>query len=204
MKPKYSEFYRLGSALVCTTFHADPEQVIPWRANKEFDKAIELERCLSFGEYGDITFPVTFIQDRDYGNKLRDFLPCGVSFYLISERLKALLEDSGVTGWKCYPIELYDKKGNKVEGYHGFSVTGRAGHYKEFETPPVELGYSPKSHGLHFDFDSWDGSDVFQLIPRYIIISTRLADLLMKNRMSGISLARLTEYGDWDKGKRIL
>lgn len=204
MKPMYSDFYSFGKALVMTTCRADTEQELQWIINKEFDKCNELERCLSFGEYGDISFPVIFRQDREYGNKWRDLLPCGISFYLISERFRALLEEYKITGWRCYPIELFDKKGLKVEGYHGFSVIGRAGNIMEFETPPEELGYSPKSFGWHFNMDLWDGSDIFQLSPRGIAITTKLAEVLIKHKVSGIEMARLTDYGDWKKHKRIL
>jgi hypothetical protein len=37
------------------------------------------------------------------------------------------LEENQFTGWKIYPIKLFDKKENEVEGYHGLSVTGICG-----------------------------------------------------------------------------
>jgi hypothetical protein len=123
---------------------------------------------------------------------------------LISDRFKELLEIAGLTGWKSYPIELYDKKGNKVEGYNGFSITGRAGNLYKFDVPPMELDYSPKSAGYYFEYDSWDGSDIFRVFPHVIVITKNFAELLQIHKISGVSIARLTDYGDWSKDKRIL
>ena len=187
---------------MCTTFTARPEIFNHLRSNKEFDKAKALMDSLAFGEYNNI-HPLIWKQDRDYGNKLRDVL--GLSLHLISDRFKNILNESGLTGWKSYPILLYDKKGRQIEGYNGFSITGRAGNIQKFDNPPTELGYSPKSSGCYFDFDAWDGSDIFLVLPGYIIITKKFAEVLLNNKVSGIRLHRLTDYGDWDiRAKRIL
>lgn len=203
MELKYSDFYRFGGALVCTTFTAYPEILIELRSNKEFNKSTALVESLAYGDYDNMPILI-WQQDSNYGNKLRDVLCCGRSLFLISDRLKALLAGHGLTGWKTYPIELYDKKGNRVEGYNGFSITGRAGNLCKFDTPPMELGYSPKSCGWYFEFDKWDGSDIFRVFPHLIVITKRFAEVLLGHKVSGIEIARLTDYGDWSKDKRIL
>lgn len=204
MEPKYSDFYEFGGALVCTTFTAYPENIIQLRGNKKFDKSIEFVESLSYGEYDGSIHPLIWKQDRDYGNKLRDVLCCGRSLYLISDRFKNLLNKSGLTGWKSYPIVLYDKKDRLIEGYNGFSITGRAGNIGKFEFPPMELGYSPKSKGCYFKFTEWDGSDIFRVLPHHVIVTKQFAEVLQNHKISGVEIDRLTEYGDWSKTIRIL
>lgn len=200
-------FFNFTGALVSTTFSASPELVNDYRARKEFLKSITLQMNLCYGEYGDLDFPIVYRQCKDsYGKKkMRDVLNPGfIHLPLISDRLKDLLEESEITGWRCYPIELYDKKGNKVCGYNGFSIIGRAGTVVELENPPYELGYSPNSYGYSFDLNTWDGSDIFRGLPNHIIVTEKLADILLKNKISGICLTRLTDCGDYKKSKRIL
>ncbi len=206
MKPTYSDFYSFSGALINTTFASTPEMWDKYIADKEFDKAHNYQWALCYGDYGDITFPVIYHQKKyNYVKKSRDVINPGfIHLMLISDRFKNLLEENEITGWQTYPIELYDRRGNPVEGYHGLTVIGRAGDMLTFDTPPEELGYSPKSHGCYFDVDLWDGTDIFQVRPNYILITSRLANLLIKNKISGISLCRLTEYGEWGKVQRIL
>lgn len=188
---------------MCTTFTARPEICLQLRAKKEFAKSKEFTDLLAYGDY-DNMLPLIWTQDDNYGNKLRDVLHCGQSLYLISDRLKNILEESGLTGWKSYPILLYDKKGRQIEGYNGFSILGRAGNLCKFDIPPVELGYSPKSDGYYFEFDAWDGSDIFRIFPHLVVITKRFAEVLLNYKVSGIEIYRLTDYGDWSKGTRIL
>src|ERR1700678_3180654 len=78
------------------------------------------------GNYEGIDFPITFKQE--YGKKLYDILDTGYAgFFLISERMRKILEENNLTGWKVFPIKLYDKKGNEIVGYHGFSAAGHSG-----------------------------------------------------------------------------
>ena len=203
MEQKYSDFYEFGGALVCTTFTARPEICLQLRENKEFAKSKEFTDLLAYGDY-DNMLPLIWKQDRNYGNKLRDVLYCGQSLYLISDRFKSILNESGLTGWKTYPILLYDKKGSRIDGYNGFSITGRGGNMHKFDSPPIELGYSPKSDGYYLKFEAWDGSDIFRVFPHHIIITKRFAEALITHKVSGIDIDRLTDYGDWSKSKRIL
>lgn len=76
------------------------------------------------GDYKGIDFPVVFKQE--YGKIFNDILGTGhAGFYLISNRMKTILEENNLTGWKVFPIKLYDKKNNEIIGYHGFSAAGR-------------------------------------------------------------------------------
>ena len=44
------------------------------------------------------------------------------NLYLISARMKAILEENGLTGWQTFPIKLYNIEGHEIIGYHGFSI----------------------------------------------------------------------------------
>lgn len=203
MELKYSDFYEFGGAIVCTTFTALPEKFLQLRSNNELDKANEFLDSLAYGDYDNMDL-IIWKQDSNYGNKMRDVLWCSTSLFLISDRFKNILIESGLTGWKSYPILLYDKKGNQIEGYNGFSIIGRGGNMFQHESPPVEFGYSPKSLGYYFEFSEWDGSDVFRVFPHHVIISQRFADVLINHKISGVEIDRITDYGDWRKSKRIL
>ena len=149
MELRYSDFYEFGGALVCTTFTARPEKFLQLRSNNELDKANEFINSLAYGDYDNIA-SIIWKQDSNYGNKLRDVLECGTSLFLISDRFKNILIESNLTGWKSYPVLLYDKKGNQIEGYNGFSIIGRAGNMYRLETLPVEAKHSPNSRGYFF------------------------------------------------------
>ena len=177
------KFFKFAGALVSTTFSAEPELMSDYKAKKEYLKSHNLQMALCYGEYGDLKFPIVYRQCNDhYGKKMRDVLNPGyIHLPLISNRFKNVLEESEITGWQCYPIELYDKKGNKICGYNGFSIIGRAGNMVELDNPPIELGYSPNSYGYSFDLNTWDGSDIFRCLPNHILITEKMADILVKN-----------------------
>ena len=185
-------------------------------------RAEEFERCLSVGEHGsggrfysklilgnykDVQFPVVFyeLKGGSSGKRMRDILDTRYPpLYLISDRFKVILEESGITGWKSYPIALFDKRGNPVEGYHGFSITGRAGKMEMFDQLPLEYGYSADADGYYFDVETWDGSDLFNTEgTQFIIASERFIKVLVENKITACDYCRLTDYGDWSKTKRI-
>lgn len=201
------DFYVFDSCGYGTTFAATAE---------------EFERCLSVGEndlggcfysklilgdYKDIQFPVVYneIKGGSSGKKMRDILDTRYHpLYLISDRFKNILEESGIIGWKSYPIALFDKKGNPVEGYSGFSISGRAGKMQKFDQPPLEYGYSANARGYYFDIETWDGSDLFNTEGTWFILATeRFIRVLVKNKITACDYCRLTDYGDYSKIKTI-
>lgn len=83
---------------------------------------------LLYGQYDSFDMPVIFQQKKSYGGKkFTDFLNTGYGSNLrpISDKVLEILIDNNITGWKTYPIQVFDKKGNEVPGYHGFSIIGR-------------------------------------------------------------------------------
>lgn len=154
---------------------------------------------LILGEYKGIDFPVLFKQER--GKNWDDILTTGwPGLYVISDKLKMVLEENNLTGWKTYPIKLTDKKDNEILGYQGFSITGRC--------DPIDYGKSQiikkqireggpfwnYYRGIYIDLDKWDGSDFF--LPRGsfgIKVTSKVADLLKKNKISNLFLENLAD-----------
>src|SRR5262245_11871693 len=111
-----NDFFYFGSKLLSSTVQAGP--IVLKQKN-----GLPGSYYLIKGYYEGINFPYVFKQD--YGKKFTDILDTGCAgLFLISENLKKILENNRFTGWKTYPIKLYDKKNNEVSGYHGFSVIG--------------------------------------------------------------------------------
>ena len=118
--------------------------------------------------------------------------------YLISDRMKDLLIDNNITGWKCYDIEMYDKKGNIVPGYNGFSVTGKCYDMVKVDYDNIvedkRRGFLAK--GASFDINKWDGSDIFR-VGGWRIITKRVYELFKKHKITAIEMTRLTDYTSW-------
>ena len=183
-----NEFFDFSSKMVKSTFHADAIG-IPIGAHDD----------LIGGKYTGLDFPVIFMQT--YGHKLTDLLDTGYDpLYLISDRLRSILEENELTGWKCFPIRIFDKKRNEVLGYHGFSITGRCGPIDHKKATIIEKCQIPEwpvrkyYKGLYVGLDKWDGSDFF--IPEksaWPIITKRTADLIKKNKITNIVIQNLAD-----------
>ena len=153
--------------------YSTPTPEIEYCLSSEHDRYQEeenLHHALLTGNTTGLEFPIVFRQQKSYwcgeklGDKLKDVLGTYDSkLFLISDRLKALLEARGFTGWKTYPIVIWNKNKERVSGYHGFSVTGRCGEIDWSKAQIVERDYNfYKCHrGIPIDSDIWDGSDFF-------------------------------------------
>lgn len=200
------DFYTFDSCGYGTTFAAFPERADQLISCNE--RAAAYLSRLILGDYNDIQLPVIYneIKGGSSGKKMRDILDTRYPpLYLISDRFKNVLEECGITGWKSYPIALFDKKGNPVNGYNGFSITGRAGKMQKYDQLPLECGYSVDADGYYFDINTWDGSDLFNTEGSWhIIVNERFIKVLVDNKITACDYCRLTDYGDWRKTKRIL
>lgn len=149
------------------------------------------------GEFEGMAFPVVFQQQ--YKGKFNDILDTGsVSLYLISENMKKVLEDNELTGWKVFPIRLFDLKGNEMDGYYGFSIVGRCGRVSYDQSEIKEKRMVPQGPLFQYykgiSFDRWDSSDFF--IPEktaHIFITKKAAEILKKNKISNMSLVNLAD-----------
>lgn len=184
------KFYTLHSRNYLTTFSAWPEL---WKNAIDnhlcgFHSGRELFDQLAFGDHYPeyIQFPIVFHQEE--GKRMRDVLDMrSVGFFVISDRMKDVLEESGFTGWKTYPIQLYDKKKNLISGYSGFTVTGKGGrvYYPLIEAWNPVLGWNPAS---------WDGSDFFHFEnTRHILITERVMKVLSKHKIDAIDMDPLED-----------
>lgn len=189
------EFYRIDSKLSSSTFQAHSiglDKVL-------FTDNLAAEWHLILGDYSGISFPVIFKQE--YGKKLQDLLDTGwPSLYLISDKMKAVMEENALIGWKTYAVKVLDKQGQTIQGYHGLSITGRCGKIDFRKSEIIEKRLVPNAplgkyyKGLHVGIDTWDESDFF-LPEKYfgIIITGRAAEILKKNKLTNIRLENLRE-----------
>ena len=191
------DLYRFGSIGYSTTLTARPEIFEKALGEGRNDFDTNCHRFLLVGDYEYYTFPIVF---RQYdGKRLRDFLDTGwPPVYLISDRVVSLLKDNSITGWHNYPVKLFDKKGNLIEGYSGFSVLGKGGRFSKF----WERGYNKQtnesfveSRGL-YDISQWDGSDIF-LAHGYIIITERVMKLMKTNKVTAVEYEKLSDLVDF-------
>ena len=149
------------------------------------------------GTYKDVSFPVIFKQSG--GKKICDLIAIeNPKLFLISEQFKTILDKNRITGWVTYPIKLFDKEGNEIFGYYGFSVIGRCGELNFKNCELVEKKLVPHGplcqfyKGVKIDF--WDGSDF--CLPKnstQIIVSPKTAELLKQSKLSNVQLENLAE-----------
>ncbi|MDH8701623.1 hypothetical protein M2138_000970 [Dysgonomonadaceae bacterium PH5-43] len=150
----------------------------------------------------DIETPVNFFHVA--GKKIYDLINIGSAIVvLLSERVINILKENQITGWKSYPAIIYDKQGNIIDNYSVFAVTGRCGpidHYKseEFIKDPYFEGgpYNEMLRGIYPDMEQWDGSDIFTAEggTAYTFMSKKARDLLVKNKITNITLTKTTEF----------
>jgi hypothetical protein len=97
-------------------------------------------------------------------HELTDALFTGfASLLLISQSLQDAMATAGLTGWRTFPVDLYDGE-THIEGkYAGLSFVGRCGPILPPTGPALtdfpQLPSFPRYRGLYFEESSWDGSD---------------------------------------------
>ena len=185
---KYPLIFEFRSRCYGTSLWVSPDLFGQAIKNNDWDRngPRGIHHYLISGDYPDwLEFPVIFHKNPGGpGKKLRDVMdmaypPC----YLISERLKGLLTSNGVTGWKTYPVLVYDNKENEIPGYYGFSVTGRGGKVKY--TNDDILHRTPKE--VLYDIRQWDGNEFFTLHNGGSIWMTeRVYRLLKKEKITAL------------------
>ena len=113
--------------------------------------------------------------------------------------MRDLLIDNNITGWECYEIEMYDKKGNIVSGYNGFSVTGKCNDMVKIDFENIikdkKRDYF-EAKGAMFDIEKWDGSDIFRA-GGWRIITKKVYELFKKHKITAIEMTRMTDYTCW-------
>ena len=149
------------------------------------------------GNYNKISFPVQFKQE--YGTKFKDMLNTGFgSLYLISDKMKAILEQNKLTGWKTFPVEVFDKRGNKIAGYHGFSVIGKCNSTSFDKSEIIEKRLVPEGPTCKYYkgifIEGWDGSDFFCPDEEaWIFVTESAAEKLKENKLTNVQLKSLAD-----------
>ena len=118
---------------------------------------------------GDNPEDQVFIFEEAVGGKLYDVISTGYAgLYLYSDKFVNLLRTHECTGWKCYPVKIYSRYGQSINGYNGVSITGRCGPLINDQSQLVigepRVPGAPASKfwlGLYFDPENWDGSGIF-------------------------------------------
>jgi len=134
------------------------------------------------------------------GSKISDFMHSGLLFIrVISNRVLFILKDNYVTGWKTYPVEVHDRGGNLLPGYHGFSVIGkecrRDRSRSQIITKQAVPGGEPFEvyKGLYFFEEDWDGSDIFLVQNNMIVVTEKVRNLFKKNKVTNVKFIPLEE-----------
>lgn len=188
---KARDFFSFDSKLLSSTFQARPVGL------KNDKNGLPGYLNLIKGNLEGINFPVVFKQDS--GKNLTDILDTGHgSLFLISDHMKNILEENNLTGWRTFPVKLYDKKRNEIFNYHGFSIIGRCSHtsYEKSEIIEKRLiaaGPICKYYKSVF-IEEWDGTDFF--IPnktRHIFITKKAADALINHKITNMLLENLAD-----------
>ena len=187
-----SNFFNFCSKLVSNTFQTSPSGL------KKDSRGISEQLNLVKGKFEGIHFPVLFKQES--GKKMTDILDVGfVGPYLISDRMKLILERHNLTGWKTFPIRLYDKKSIEIFGYHGFSLMGHCAPIDYKKSTIIEKRLVPTGPMCKFYkgvfIDEWDGTDFFSPENTYdLFVTKRAADVLKENKITNLWLTNLSEY----------
>lgn len=138
------------------------------------------------------------------GKNLYDLVGMGYAIiHLLSNRVTNVLKEHQITGWKTYPIIMYDRKGGEIKDYSIFSITGRCGSIdfsrseKFIKDPYVPGGGRAELlKGLYFDLNSWDGSDIFTAEggTAFTFVTKKVRNLLVKYKATNILMTKLPEF----------
>ncbi|MCA9368272.1 hypothetical protein KC887_08535 [Candidatus Kaiserbacteria bacterium] len=142
------------------------------------------------------------IQFRVYqGGQATDFLwTQSVWLTCVSQRTVDLLLKEKISGWSTYLVEVFDRKGDFLPGYHGFAVTGptydldRSRSTLIDKPAPVPGGKGYQVYrGLYFDESHWDGSDMFWIDRAGEAVTERVYQLFKRHKISNVKFTPLNE-----------
>jgi hypothetical protein len=186
--PDYTRFYALGESFGRGAFRVDALGELPGGDPYALTRGeVEPEAPLRFRH--------------DQGSRVEDYIgTTWAVLHLVSDRFLGVLQ--GFSGWRTYPVEIYDRHGEPVPGYHGLAASGRCGPIEdelspvEVLPPPVPEGEAmPHRIGIRFRPETWDGNDVF--CPddgsAWTLMTQEVRDALVAAKITGIDLDRITE-----------
>jgi hypothetical protein len=151
---------------------------------------------------GEVTLrePIRFRHDE--GSRFYDYVgTTWAVLHIVSDRIVDLLRRNGFTGWTMYRVEITDRVGQPITGYHGLAVTGRCGPIDDqlsgiaILPPPVPEGRAMPHHvGMLFRPETWDGSDIFTPAgTAFVFVSEHVRDALAEAQVTNLRMQRLSE-----------
>ena len=197
------ELYKFRPLNGCANFHALPDIVKNAVSEGRFEDARAYwNNLLNYGDLSQYELPIVFRQCTCFGSKIHEINPTnGVSYPIVSDRVISILEDNGITGWKTYPIILYDKHGNRLDGYNGFYVDVMKGMGLDFEPPQDRCDKTTEDWKWivtkrgWLDITNWDGRD-FTRAGWGIIVTERVVKLFKKEKVTGIRFMKYSKKYD--------
>jgi hypothetical protein len=165
--------------------------------SKQINWDISLE--LIVGNYSNVNLPI--VAKQTSGKKWTDILCPSIGLYYVSNRFVNLLKENNITGWQTFPLSVFNKQGEKVEGYRGFSVTGKAGKIDYSKSEIVDRQFVPDGpvckyyKGLSFNESKWDNSDFFILEDTIqTIVTEKVYKIIIENKLTNFELINLVDY----------
>ena len=197
------ELYKFRPLNGCANFHALPEiELDAIREGRLEDARAYWNNLLNYGDLSRYEFPIVFRQSKTFGSKIHEINPSdGVCYPIVSDRVISILENNGITGWKTYPIILYDKHGNRLDGYNGFYVDVMKGMGLDFEPPQDRCDKTTEDWKWivtkrgWLDITNWDGRD-FTRAGWGIIVTERVVNLFKKEKVTGIRFMKYSKKYD--------
>jgi len=135
------------------------------------------------------------------GTRFADLLGTGYAgIYLVSERFAAALSQSQFTGWRILQAAILQPDNKLNSSYGLLSVLGRCGVIDANKSRVVSLpsksptGQSLFRFGYHFDYASWDGTDIF--LPqgtRLTFLTDRVRVALEQANLDNVVLTNINE-----------
>jgi hypothetical protein len=121
---------------------------------------------------------------------------------LIHERVADLLSQSGITGWRGYAAQVFDRSEKTVAGYRGLAVSGRCEsiridkEHSQLVYRTFPGGEFPNFRGLQFTDESWDGSDFFMSADGktdWIVVTDKVERIFRKAHVKNCVLTPISE-----------
>lgn len=104
----------------------DPPAPFELADGRLISAAQEVLQLVEEGRLDEIPFPVWF--ERQSGTRFGDLLwSGGLSILLVSDRFVEVLRAVGADGWRTYPVNFRQRRGQPVEGFVGLLLDRGAG-----------------------------------------------------------------------------
>lgn len=190
--------FHISNTSYSTTFEPEMEIILNSMATRRpipgYSCPAHFLHDILLGKYPEwLKFPVIFRQNNK-GEKFRDVLGDGMLIVLVSERMERVLSENNLTGWKVYPIELFDRRGERIAGYKGFSITGKGGVVEyPIGCPPERRPFITDPQERLYNLKQWDGSDFFT-ISGSPYVTERAMHVMKKAKISSLIYSPIENY----------